>query len=116
LHEASAGTQALQIVHDHSPACILLDYRLPDIDGLQLLPQFTQAYIPVIILTGEESPEVIVQAMQLGAQDYLVKNHLSRVALEHAITNAIEKIALRRDIEQKNHQVRALASALTLAE
>jgi signal transduction histidine kinase len=116
VHEASTGYQALQVVKDHSPACILLDYRLPDIDGLQLLPEFTKQYIPVIILTGEESPEIIVQAMQLGAQDYLVKNHLSRVALEHAITNAIEKIALRRDIEQKNQQVRALASALTLAE
>jgi signal transduction histidine kinase len=104
------------MVEIQTPACVLLDYRLPDIDGLHLLPEFTRAYIPVIILTGEESPEVIVQAMQQGAQDYLVKAHLSRIALEHALTNAIEKVGLKRNVEEKNRQVRELASALTLAE
>ena len=110
------GSEAVAACGLQKPACVLLDYRLPDIDGLQLLPYFIAAYIPVIILTGEESPSVIVLAMQLGAQDYLVKGQLSQVALEHAITNAIEKVAMRRDIEQKNQQLRDLASALTLAE
>jgi signal transduction histidine kinase len=116
VHEVSTGRDALELVQTQPPDCILLDYRLPDIGGLELLPFFTASYIPVIILTGEESPEVIVQAMQGGAQDYLVKSHLSRVALEHAINNAIEKMVMRRDIEQKNEQLRDLASALTLAE
>lgn len=116
VREVSTGQEALEIVQHQPPACVLLDYRLPDIGGLQLLPYFTAAYLPVIILTGEESPEVIVQAMQLGAQDYLVKGALTRLSLEHAITNAIEKVALRRDIDEKNRQLRNLASALTLAE
>jgi len=68
--------------------------------------------------------------MQIGAQDYLVKGHIGRTALARAIGNAIEKVALRRDLvnqqaqlaqqalalERSNRQVRALASALTLAE
>jgi signal transduction histidine kinase len=116
VHEAATGGDALMLVQKQPPACILLDYRLPDIGGLQLLPQFTAAYLPVIILTGEESPEVIVQAMQLGAQDYLVKGSLTRMSLEHAIVNAIEKMAMRRDIDDKNRQLRHLASALTIAE
>jgi signal transduction histidine kinase len=116
VREAATANEALAMADIHPPHCVLLDYRLPDIDGLQLLPLFTRAYIPVIILTGEESPEVIVQAMQQGAQNYLVKNTLTPIGLMHAITGAIEKVALKRDVEEKNRQLQRLASALTLAE
>lgn len=116
VREAATASEALAIAETHRPDCVLLDYRLPDVDGLQMLPVFTRAYLPVIILTGEESPEIIVQAMQQGAQNYLVKNTLTQISLLHAITGAIEKVALKRDVEEKNRQLRRLASALTLAE
>lgn len=116
VREAATASEALTMADLHRPDCVLLDYRLPDADGLQLLPIFTRSYIPVIILTGEESPEVIVQAMQQGAQNYLVKNMLTKIGLLHAITGAIEKVALKRDVEEKNRQLQRLASALTLAE
>jgi signal transduction histidine kinase len=116
VREAATGKEALALAQQQAPDCVLLDYRLPDTDGIHLMPHFTQAYVPVIILTGEESPEVIVQAMQQGAQDYLVKSYLSRLALEHAITNAIEKMLLQRGVAEMNQQLRALASELTLAE
>lgn len=114
--EAATATEALLAMQTRRPDCVLLDYRLPDQDGLQLLPYFTAADLPVIILTGEESPEIIVQAMQQGAQNYLVKHNLTRLGLHHAITGAIEKMALKRDVEDKNRQLRNLASALALAE
>lgn len=116
VHEAATAGEALAIAKRQRLDCVLLDYRLPDVDGLQLLPVFTRAHIPVIILTGEESPEVIVQAMQQGAQNYLVKNALTQIGLLHAITGAIEKVALMRDVDEKNRQLQRLASALTLAE
>lgn len=130
IYEASTAKIALERLEEIQPACILLDYRLPDVDGLQLIPKFAAAYIPVIVTTGEERPEVIVDAMRLGAQDYLVKNALSQTSLEYAINNAIEKNSLQRNLylqQQKLHeqaaklrksntQVRELASALTLAE
>ena len=89
VHEAATAAEALAIIEAQRPDCVLLDYRLPDVDGLQMLPIFTRAYIPVIILTGEESPQVVVQAMQQGAQNYLVKNNLTQIGLQHAITGAI---------------------------
>ncbi len=130
LYDASTGHQALKMIQELRPDCVLLDYRLPDVDGLEVLSICVHKNIPVVVLTGEESPEVIVKAMQQGAQDYLVKDHISRASLDHAVTNAIEKVALRieleekqrrlaiqaADLEEKNQQVRELASALTLAE
>lgn len=130
VYDASTGHQALQMIDDLRPDCVLLDYRLPDVDGFEVLSVCVRQNVPVVVLTGEESPEVIVKAMQQGAQDYLVKDHISRASLDHAVTNAIEKVALRiqleekqrrlviqaADLEEKNQQVRELASALTLAE
>jgi signal transduction histidine kinase len=130
VKDVATGKEALNETAAAPPDAILLDFRLPDMDGIDLVPIFVQNFIPVILLTGEDSPEVIVQAMQKGAQDYLVKGHIGRTALARAINNAIEKVALKRDLamqqaqiteqalalERSNRQVRALASALTLAE
>jgi signal transduction histidine kinase len=116
VREAATGQRALTLVQAQLPDCVLLDYRLPDINGLQLLPALTQAALPVILLTGEENPATIVQAMQQGAQDYLVKKQLSPLILANAIGNAIEKARLKREVEAQHQQLRALAVALTLAE
>ena len=128
--EAATGRAALECLQTGLPDCVLLDYLLPDLDALVLLAKCVEAYVPVVVLTGEDSPEVIVTTLQRGAQDYLVKNQLSKHGLESAIANAVEKVALRRDLdakqrllreqalalEAKNRQLRRLASDLTLAE
>jgi signal transduction histidine kinase len=130
VKDAPTGRQALKMVEAQRPDGILLDYRLPDCDGLQLLSQFAADGIPVVILTGEENPEIIVEAMRQGAQDYLVKDNISRASLDHAIVNAIEKGTLKRELEEQqrtlakqaatleeqNKKIRTLASELTLAE
>ena len=128
--EAATVQDAREAIESSPPDCVLLDYHLPDGDALALLPDLKRANIPVVVLTGEENPELVVRTLQGGAQDYLVKGNLSKASLEKAITGAIEKVALRRELEenqreiadhrkaleQKNLQLRKLASALTLAE
>lgn len=123
LHFAPTGQIGLEILNSISIDCTLLDYRLPDVEGMELLKECIQKNVPVIVLTVDEQAETIVQVMKLGAQDYLVKRQLSKTALEHAITNAIEKVELRLSLQQeqralseRSQQVRELASSLTLAE
>lgn len=128
--EAATAAEAEQCLDEHPVGLVLLDNRLPDVDGVDLLPLFTRRHLPVVMLTEIGTPEVIVAAMQAGAQEYLVKSALTREALERAIRNAVEKAALRRALaaqqqalaeqaaalEARNRDIRALASALTLAE
>lgn len=130
ITEVATGREGLQFLQNRRPQLVLLDYRLPDLNSFELLGQFVTAHIPVIILTGEDSPDIIVSAMQRGAEDYLLKGSLSKDALQWSITSALEKTALRQSLREKqeqlqlqaqtlaeqNQQIRTLASALTLAE
>lgn len=128
--EAATGAEAQQCLHDDGADLVLLDYRLPDVDGADLLTWFVARSVPVVMLTGIEDAEVIVTAMQHGADDYLVKDRLDRASLERAICRTTETAALRDAVAAqqrqladqahvlaaKNDAVRELAFALTLAE
>jgi len=69
---ARAGVAALE---QDATDCVLLDYRLPDSNGLTCLRTIRNRKpdVPVVIITGAGSEEVAVEAMKLGAADYLVK-------------------------------------------
>ena len=71
-------------------AVCLLDYRLSDRDGLELLREARAAdcLTPVIFLAAEENDEIFDAAMNAGAVDYLVKNELTARIIEHSIRYA----------------------------
>ena len=128
--ESASSAEAKACLQNFAADCVLLDYRLPDDRSLDFLGECVDSYLPVVMLTGEESPEIIVNTLNKGAQDFLVKGQLSRTALAFSIQSAVEKVALRRDLDEKRHrlavqarvledknaQLRRLASELTLAE
>jgi CheY-like chemotaxis protein len=95
VREATLGFDALAIIKTFQPDCILLDWQLPDMDGLQLLERFSRAHIPVIVITGQRNPQVILDVMHHGAQDFLLKDELSRGLLEQALQSAMEDVALQ---------------------
>lgn len=96
------------------PLCVwdflFIDYRLGAWTGLELLRKLRDIAVekPIIILTGQGSEEVAVEAMKSGATDYLVKDHLSPVNLRRAVLNALEVTHLRRQVE---NQQKALIDA-----
>ncbi len=96
---------------------IFLDYILSDQTGLDVLKaiQTPELQTPVIMLTGKGSEKVAVEAMKAGATDYLVKEDLSPEILRKTIINALEKMALKRQIEKQGEKLQqmAMTDALT---
>lgn len=109
--EAQTAADGLEAFHSQQPDCVLLDYNLPDFEGLEFLQtlageQSTKGRpMPVIVmLTGQGSEAVAVEAMKRGAQDYLVKDTLSRDNLARSVTTAIEKHRLQRRLIDKERE------------
>lgn len=71
----NSGEAALKAVEEEKPDVLLLDLKMPDLDGLEVLARLREAHadIKVIILTGHGSFEVGREGMELGAFDYIMK-------------------------------------------
>lgn len=95
---------------------ILLDYRLPDIDGLNLITEIRNLNIalPIIVLTGQGDEVIAVQIMKAGAADYISKGKIDSNNLPKAISNAIRIHRAEQAVELSNQRLRASNELLTL--
>lgn len=118
--EAGTGTEGLWRCRTDRPDCVLLDYLLPDVDGLEFITSLANEHgemaAPVIMLTGYADYTVAVRAIKGGAADYLAKDKVTEHGLRRAITNAIEKAALHRQIALQRREVERLASTDVLTD
>jgi two-component system response regulator AtoC len=93
------------------PDVVLLDVLMPGMDGLETLRAARQAHpaVQVIMLSGSQVPATIVDAVRLGAVDYVVKpddpEGLGEAALEAAIRSAVEKVNLTSEVARLRAQV-----------
>lgn len=89
--EAINAEQAIQSLKQHEHNCVLLDYQLPDQDGLALIRQLRGegVTIPLIVLTGQGDEQIAVALMKAGASDYLVKTQVSPDRLLLVLGNAM---------------------------
>lgn len=108
IQEIRTGAQALEACTNISPHCILLDYQLSDMTGLDCFSKLkdlhTHADIPIIFFKGEADEQIAIQAIKLGAQDYFIKNTLTEEFLWRHIQQALDQLTTLRRIHTLEHQ------------
>jgi DNA-binding NtrC family response regulator len=111
---AATGKQGLEGFKSQDPDVTILDLRLPDIDGMQVLEIMRAKKAMVILLTGYGDIPTAVRAMQLGAENFLTKP----VDLPHLVATverAIEKLDLRRENVRLRQMVPSTRKRVTQA-
>lgn len=106
--QAGRLDETLRVLDGGTFDLILLDLSLPDSSGLATLSRTQHAlpHCPIVVLTGLDDETVALQAVQGGAQDFLVKGYFDGRALAAAMRNAVER---KRVQEQLRHANTALA-------
>lgn len=107
---AATFDTGLRLIQEQRHDLHLIDYRLNHESGLDLLRQAVALGIqaPIIILTGSDDPAVDLEATQLGAADFLLKDKLDPSTLERSIRYAIQHSATLRALQRSNEQFRLL--------
>jgi two-component system response regulator AtoC len=106
-----SGAALLQALPTATPDAVLLDVLMPNVTGLDTLRELRSSHpgLPVIMVSGQQVPATIVDAVRLGALDYVVKGDgaegLQEAALEAAICRAIEREALTREVARLSTQM-----------
>ncbi len=95
--------RALRRLQQEEFDLVLLDYQMPVVSGLDLLPKLRRvnARIPIIMLTGQGNEAVAVQAIKRGAHDYLRKDDLTVPALFCTVMAALERKRLEDELERE---------------
>ena len=105
--EAGTAKEGMIRAANHPPDLIILDLGLPDMDGLTVLQQLRQWYTnPVIILSVQKDEEVIIKALDSGANDYLSKPFRTgellarlRSALRTSVMEESEPVVIADDLQ-----------------
>ncbi|MBN1976286.1 MAG: response regulator [Anaerolineae bacterium] len=103
------GEEGLKLSLERKPHLIILDMRLPKMDGLDVLKklQEQQPDVPVIFTTAFEATEMVVEAFRLGARDYVIKP-IDPQKMQEAVQHVLSANRLR---EERDHLTRQLLSA-----
>jgi DNA-binding NtrC family response regulator len=103
----TTGKECLKNLY-RNPDVVTLDYRLPDMQGLEILKRIKaeNEEIPVIIISEQDEIEVVVELLKFGAYDYIVKSKDVRNRLLNTVHNIRQGIHLKREIVSLRHEVK----------
>jgi DNA-binding NtrC family response regulator len=93
------STRALSVIGEFAPDLLLLDMNLPEVSGIEVLKRLSgsRARPEVVVLSGVRDVKLAVEAMKLGAYDYLTKP-IDTQALSFTVSRALERTSLKREI------------------
>jgi two-component sensor histidine kinase len=112
--ETGDGASGLEACRKLSPDCVLIDYKLPDMTGLEFLEKLPgesqNDRFAIVMLTGKGSGEVAAAALKAGAHEYIMKDHLTAEALRLTIEKATTRRDLIRSLKAERDRLAGLLS------
>ena len=116
-HPFASGTDFLGSVDELKPGCILLDVRMPDMDGLAVMAELARRGFdwPVVFVTGHGDVPIAVEAMKLGAIDFIQKP-FSEGALLASFERGFAMLEERREAADRRREARERIEQLTSRE
>jgi len=107
--QAGNGLQGLEVFEREQPDLIICDLRMPQIDGLELIRRISQinSEMPVIVVSGAGVMSDAVEALRLGAADYLIKPLEDLAVLEHSVHRALDRSRLRLENQRYREKLEA---------
>lgn len=85
------GQTGLDILEDYTPSIIILDLLMPELDGWKVCHRIKQInQIPILVLSAVDSPSMIAEALDAGADDYIIKPVTSTSLIAH-INNLVKR-------------------------
>lgn len=105
VSEAETQQEGLEQCAAVQPDCVLVDYLLPDGDGIEFLADAEKMFpahaFATVLLTGHGSEEVAAEALRAGATDYLPKGRITAESLCRTVHRAREKADLQRRLQEE---------------
>ena len=110
----ASGVDFLDGLMDLKPGCVLLDIRMPQVDGFQVMAELSDKKIewPVIVMTGHGEVSVAVRAMKLGAVDFLEKPFEEQILLS-CLERAFTLLKDRGETAERKQRAQDRVNALT---
>jgi len=115
--EAESGVAGLALCRERKPGVVLLDLRMPEMDGLDVLSKLVVDYpeTPVIVVSGQGTMADAVEALRRGAWDFVSKPLPDNEILRQAVRRGVERSALLRQNRAYSESLRSTNQRLTEA-
>lgn len=109
---ASNGESGISLVKEYDPQLILLDYMLPEMDGLQITKELRKnTKAPILILSVLDDPNVLSKVLNHGADDFLVKPVSREILLAH-----INNLVRRTNTKHMPHSLQISTQSIKIIE
>jgi serine phosphatase RsbU (regulator of sigma subunit) len=112
--EAQNGQEGISLFRAQKPDCVITDLQMPNGSGLAVLETIRQEFpdTPILVLSGQGVMQDAIQALRLGAWDYLLKPIPDMAVLEHAVCRALERSRLLEDNKRYRAEIERTNAAL----